>query len=180
MDHGFPQWTADAAPALVRRAFGHVRPASAWQGQDPRAGNSREDQLTPWSNDPVTDRAGEAPHLRDDDDAGTAWTPTAHPVRSFAGTCAPCHGRGYSRFDHAAYGIAASLVQFVPLDAPVKVSRLVLRNGPGRAWRGGHRASSATAAAAFQRRMPSEECPAENAQRRMQHDGVAGDHAIAA
>lgn len=35
MDHGFPQWTADAAPALVRRAFGRARPASTWQGQDP-------------------------------------------------------------------------------------------------------------------------------------------------
>ncbi len=98
------------------------------------AGNSRENQLTPWSNDPVTDRAGEALYLRDDD-AGTVWTPTAHPIRSFAGTYAARHGRGYSRFDHAAYGIAASLVQFVPLDAPVKVSRLVLRNGPGRARR---------------------------------------------
>ena len=98
------------------------------------AGNSRENQLTPWSNDPVTDRAGEALYLRDDA-AGTVWTPTAHPIRSFAGTYAARHGRGYSRFDHAAYGIAASLVQFVPLDAPVKVLRLVLRNGPGRARR---------------------------------------------
>lgn len=35
MDHGFPQWTADAAPALLRRAFGRVRPASVWDGQDP-------------------------------------------------------------------------------------------------------------------------------------------------
>ncbi len=28
--------------------------------------NSRENQLTPWSNDPVTDRPGEAFYLRDD------------------------------------------------------------------------------------------------------------------
>ena len=29
------------------------------------AGNSREHQLTPWSNDPVSDRGGEAFYLRD-------------------------------------------------------------------------------------------------------------------
>ena len=29
--------------------------------------NSRENQITPWSNDPVTDRSGEAFYLRDDD-----------------------------------------------------------------------------------------------------------------
>jgi len=29
--------------------------------------NSRENQLTPWSNDPVSDPVGEAIYLRDDD-----------------------------------------------------------------------------------------------------------------
>ncbi len=96
--------------------------------------NSRENQLTPWSNDPATDRAGEAFYLRDED-AGAVWTPTAQPIRNPAGTYVARHGRGRSGFEHAAYGIAASLVQFVPLDAAVKVSRLVLRNRSGRARR---------------------------------------------
>ena len=38
--------------------------------------NSRENQLTPWSNDPVTDRPGEAFYLHDDD-SGELWCPTA-------------------------------------------------------------------------------------------------------
>ena len=42
--------------------------------------NSRENQLTPWSNDPVTDRAGEALYVQDDD-TGDLWSPTALPIR---------------------------------------------------------------------------------------------------
>ena len=38
--------------------------------------NSRENQLTPWSNDPVTDRPGEVIFLRDED-TGELWGPTA-------------------------------------------------------------------------------------------------------
>ena len=40
--------------------------------------NSRENQLTPWSNDPVTDRPGEALYVRDED-TGEIWGPTAAP-----------------------------------------------------------------------------------------------------
>jgi cyclic beta-1,2-glucan synthetase len=42
--------------------------------------NSRENQITPWANDPVSDRPGEAFYLRDDD-TGDLWTPTALPIR---------------------------------------------------------------------------------------------------
>ena len=38
--------------------------------------NSREHQLTPWSNDPVTDRPGQAFYLRDEE-TGDLWSPTA-------------------------------------------------------------------------------------------------------
>ncbi|MCX8508561.1 MAG: glycosyl transferase, partial [Rhodobacteraceae bacterium] len=94
------------------------------------AENSRENQLTPWSNDPVTDPAGEAIYLQDMD-SGQVWTPTALPIRS-RGSYLARHGFGYSHFQHAAQGIAAEMVQFVPLDAPVKISRLTLRNMSGR------------------------------------------------
>ena len=67
--------------------------------------NSRENQLTPWSNDPVTDRPGEAFYLHDDD-TGDLWGPTALPIRDEAGSYVARHGRGYSRFEHAAHGIA--------------------------------------------------------------------------
>jgi cyclic beta-1,2-glucan synthetase len=89
--------------------------------------NSRENQLTPWSNDPITDRPGEAFYLRDDA-TGELWSPTALPIRDEAATYMARHGRGYSRFQHTAHGIVADLVQFVPLHDPIKISRLRLRN----------------------------------------------------
>jgi cyclic beta-1,2-glucan synthetase len=88
--------------------------------------NSRENQITPWSNDPVTDPAGEAVYLHDLD-TGHVWTPTALPIRGM-GTYIARHGFGYTEFQHENHGIDADMVQFVPLDAPVKITRLRLRN----------------------------------------------------
>ena len=95
--------------------------------------NSRENQLTPWSNDPVTDPAGEAMYLHDLD-TQQIWTPTALPIRS-RGQYLCRHGFGYSVFEHTAHEISAELLQFVALDAPVKVTRLRLRNLSGRTRR---------------------------------------------
>ena len=86
------------------------------------AGNSRENQLTPWSNDPVSDPPGEAIYVRDEA-SGELWTPTAQPIRD-AGDYIARHGLGYSRFEHESHGIALDLLQFVPLADPVKISRL--------------------------------------------------------
>lgn len=88
--------------------------------------NSRENQLTPWSNDPVSDPTGEAFFVRDDAN-GNLWSPTAQPIRN-KGTYTARHGFGYSRFQHEAYGIGLELLQFVPVDDPIKVSRLTLVN----------------------------------------------------
>ena len=96
--------------------------------------NSRENQLTPWSNDPVSDRSGEVFYLRDAD-SGDLWCPTALPIRDDAATYVARHGWGYSRFEHAAHGIAADLLQYVPLGDPIKISRLTLRNTSGRTRR---------------------------------------------
>ena len=88
---------------------------------------SKENQLTPWSNDPVSDRCGEAIYLRDED-SGEVWSATASPIRDDATTYLARHGHGYSRFEHAARGIGVDLVQFVPLADPIKISLLTLRN----------------------------------------------------
>ena len=98
------------------------------------AGNSRDNQLTPWSNDPVTDRPGEVIYVRDDD-TSTLWGPTALPIRHEAGIYVARHGRGYSRFLYTQFEIALELLQFVPLDSPVKISRLTIRNESGRTRR---------------------------------------------
>src|SRR6185295_13952040 len=60
------------------------------------AGNSRENQLTPWSNDPVSDPISEAIYIRDDE-TGELWNPTAAPIRSEESTYVARHGAGYTR-----------------------------------------------------------------------------------
>lgn len=94
------------------------------------AENSRENRLTPWSNDPVRDPAAEAIFIRDEESA-EIWTPTAQPIRD-AGIYTARHGFGYSRFEHDAGGLAFELLQYVPLADPVKISRLTVRNRSGR------------------------------------------------
>jgi cyclic beta-1,2-glucan synthetase len=94
------------------------------------AENSREHQLTPWSNDPVEDPPGEAIYVRDEI-SGDLWSATAQPIRDRR-TYVARHGYGHSRFQHEAHGIALELLQYVPLADPIKISRLALRNvSPG-------------------------------------------------
>ncbi len=94
------------------------------------ADNSRENQLTPWSNDPVSDPPGEAVYVRDEDSLAL-FSPTAQPLRD-SGHYEARHGFGYSRFSHQASGIAMQLLQYVALDDPIKISRLTLHNLSGR------------------------------------------------
>jgi len=93
--------------------------------------NSRENQLTPRSNDPVSDSSGEAIYVRDQD-SGDVWTATALPIRNDGSRYIARHGQGYSRFEHVSHGIALDLLQFVPLDDPIKISRLKIKNVSGR------------------------------------------------
>ena len=97
-------------------------------------GNSRENQLTPWSNDPVSDASGEVFYLRDDE-TNELWTPTALPIRVDNASYVIRHGQGYSRFEHASHGIHSELLQFVSPDDPVKISSLTLTNVSGRTRR---------------------------------------------
>jgi len=95
------------------------------------ARNSRENQLTPWSNDPVGDPSGEAFYIRDEE-SGEVWTPTVLPIREEAWPYVARHGQGYSRFEHESHGIALFLHQSVSPVDPVKVSRLTIENRSGR------------------------------------------------
>jgi cyclic beta-1,2-glucan synthetase len=96
--------------------------------------NSRANQLTQWSNDPVTDRPGEVLYVRDEE-TGDLWGPTAAPVRDDIAPYDVRHGQGYSRFQHEAHEIALDLLLYVPLDDPIKISRLTIRNTSQRARR---------------------------------------------
>ena len=96
--------------------------------------NSRENQLTPWANDPVTDRPGEVLYLRDEEN-GELWGPTASPIRDHGAHYSARHGQGYTRFEHTAHGIALELIVYVPMDDPIKISRMTIRNNSQRARR---------------------------------------------
>ena len=61
--------------------------------------NSRENQLTPWSNDPVSDPAGRG-DLRARRGERRLWGPTPLPIREEAWPYVARHGQGYSRFEH--------------------------------------------------------------------------------
>ena len=93
--------------------------------------NSQQNQLTPWSNDPVGDAPGEAIYVRDDA-TGEVWGPTALPIRDKAASYTANHGQGYSRFEYASRGIALELLQYVPVDDSIKISRLKITNQSGR------------------------------------------------
>jgi cyclic beta-1,2-glucan synthetase len=96
--------------------------------------NSRENQLTQWSNDPVSDPPGETIYVRDEE-SGELWGPTVLPIREEAWPYIARHGQGYSRFEHASHGISLSLLQFVPREDPIKISRLTIENHSGRSRR---------------------------------------------
>src|SRR5262249_41075708 len=78
------------------------------------AGNSQQDRLTTWGNDPVSDTPGEAVYLRDEA-AGTVWTPTPLPLGS-AGPTLVRHGQGYTTFTQASHGLHQELTLFVVPD----------------------------------------------------------------
>ncbi len=88
--------------------------------------NSHENRITPWSNDAVSDPPGEIIYIRDED-SGETWTPTPLPIRR-ASNYSIRHGQGYTVFEHASQGISQELLLFAPIDAPVKISLLRLRN----------------------------------------------------
>jgi cyclic beta-1,2-glucan synthetase len=94
--------------------------------------NARENQLTPWSNDPVGDAPAEVIYVRDEL-TGDLWSATPQPIRQPASSYVIHHGFGYSRFEHTSHGIALDLLQFVPMTDPVKVSRLKIANRSGEA-----------------------------------------------
>ncbi|MBX3566709.1 MAG: protein ndvB [Rhizobiaceae bacterium] len=89
--------------------------------------NSRDYQLTPWSNDPVSNRPGEAIYIFDHA-SRRGFSPYACVMRDAGVTYEARHGQGYSTFNARRGTIAAELTQLVDPADPLKVSRLKLRN----------------------------------------------------
>ncbi|MCC6652014.1 MAG: hypothetical protein IT348_12755, partial [Candidatus Eisenbacteria bacterium] len=112
---------------IANPSFGTVVGAngSAWTW----SGNSRENRLTPFSNDPVSEFSGEALYLRDEA-SGLAWgvTPGPLPRTAAGGRWVTRHGAGYTRYDHRAHDITSALVVFVHAQEKIKFSRVTLTN----------------------------------------------------
>ncbi len=90
------------------------------------ARNSQQNKITPWSNDPVTDPAGESIYLRDDD-AAVFWTPTPRPAPAPA-PYQTRHGWGATSWTTAWGGLETETTAFVPRRDPVKLVRLRVTN----------------------------------------------------
>lgn len=88
--------------------------------------NSRENRITPWYNDAVSDQPGEIVYIRDEDD-GLFWTLTPSPIR--ASECYTIHhGLGYTKFSQKCRGISHHMTLFVPREEPLKISIIKLIN----------------------------------------------------
>lgn len=88
--------------------------------------NSRENRITPWSNDAVSDTPGEVIYIRDED-TGAYWSPTPLPIREKEAYVVK-HSQGYTQFEHTSHGIQQQLQVFVSLEDDVKITRLRLKN----------------------------------------------------
>ncbi len=88
--------------------------------------NSRENKLTSWSNDPVTDSHSEAFYIRDEINM-KYWSPCPGPSPN-PGFYLVRHGFGYTCFEHHTPQIEQILTQFVPEKDAIKISKLTLKN----------------------------------------------------
>jgi cyclic beta-1,2-glucan synthetase len=147
-DNGFGGFAPDGSEYVIYRQQGQVPPA-AWINvvANPEfgftisdsgsgftwAGNSSENRITAWRNDPVIDMPSEAIYLRDEETA-QIWSPMPMP----AGDDAPYlvrHGWGYSSFEHHSHGLIQKTTLFAAFDATVKIMRLRLENTTNRVRR---------------------------------------------
>lgn len=139
--NGLGGFSADGSEYVIRLEKGQSTPAP-WVNviANPKFGfiatdsgsgftwheNSRENKLTPWSNDAVSDGPGEVIYMGDED-SGECFTVTALPIRDDE-TYTIRHGFGYSSYSHTSHGIEQKLTQHVPVNEAVKVNILTLKN----------------------------------------------------
>ena len=141
LDNGFGGFAAGGREYVIRTAPGR-RPPLPWThvvanetfgfitsecgAGTTWSGNSRENRLTPWYNDPVSDPHGEALYLRDEDSA-TFWSPMPGPVPGPAGGEVR-YGFGWCRFRQSSAELDQEVCQFVPRHDPLKVTVIRLVN----------------------------------------------------
>jgi len=93
------------------------------------AGNSRENKLTHWSNDPILDTASEAVYIKDMASGAITSPASLHPGRGQGYQVR--HGFGYSVFSHAELGLEQSMTMFAASKDPLKIWLLTIRDHSG-------------------------------------------------
>ena len=89
--------------------------------------NSRDHLLTPWTNDVVANRPGEAFYVRDLDRAATI-VPYASLAQDASTRFEARHGLGYSVFTTEQEEVALTVTQTIDKDRPVKLTQVRIRN----------------------------------------------------
>ncbi|WP_413154271.1 GH36-type glycosyl hydrolase domain-containing protein [Bartonella sp. cb54] len=89
--------------------------------------NSRDYQLTPWSNDPVSNRPGEALYLVDRQSL-SCFSPVSAVECNESVVYEACHGFGFSTFKSTHSEIVLELTHTLDQEKPVRFSRLILKN----------------------------------------------------
>ena len=90
------------------------------------AGNSRQNKLTPWSNDPVLDPHGEALYLHDHAN-GRFWSPLPGPAPSGAWTEVR-HGLGSTRWMQRSEALEQEVTTLLAGDESLRLVRIRLAN----------------------------------------------------
>jgi cyclic beta-1,2-glucan synthetase len=91
------------------------------------AGNSRENQITHWSNDPVVNPPSEVFYVRCVSE-NFVVSPTLAPLHSSEGSHTARHGFGYTVYERHVRNLKIELLQCVPLEDPIKLTRLRITN----------------------------------------------------
>jgi cyclic beta-1,2-glucan synthetase len=140
--NGFGGFSADGTEYIVDLRQGQITPApwinvvanpnfgfqsAADGGGYTWQGNSRENKLTSWSNDAVSNPLSEVIYVQDDAD-GDLLSPFFAPLKSTEGSHRTRHGFGYTIFEREVRNLRMELLQIVPLSDSVKISRLKISN----------------------------------------------------
>lgn len=88
--------------------------------------NSRENKISPWTNDPVCDTQSESLYIKDLD---TGEVFSSMPISGrHGGGYLIRHGTGYSAFEHNCVGLSVVQTVFVPINERVKLITLTIKN----------------------------------------------------
>lgn len=88
--------------------------------------NSRENKLTPWNNDPVSDEINEIVYMKDRK-TRDVWSITKKPIKG-RNECKVTHGWGYTIFHRSCFDIEQEMTVFVPMEDSIKVTLIKLKN----------------------------------------------------